>query len=163
MIRAYQDALFTYAFRLMGDRDEAFDLTQQTFIRAYRALLEKHTEATISTLPLRPWLFRIIRNLGLNRLRFRRRLEAASGEAALQMNTEVAASYTPEQIVRLDRSLLQLSRHDRELIVLRFTEGLSYAEMVSVCGGTEAAIRGKVFRAVRKLRTIMDKEAVNAL
>ena len=162
LVLAYQDALFTYALRLMRDRDEAFDLTQETFIRAYRALMEKHTESAIRTLPLRPWLFRIIRNLGLNRLRDRRRRDAALGEVALQIDTGVP-EHSPELIVQLDRALKQLSRQDSELIVLRFTEGLSYAEMVSVCNLTEAAIRGKVFRAVRKLRTIMEKEVPDAL
>lgn len=162
LVARYQDALFSYAFHLTADQEDARDVTQETFIRAYRTLTAEYDEARCRSLALRPWLFRTLRNLALNRLRARRRMDAAVSALA---DEPVAghASLSPWSRVRLEQALRQLDPEDREMILLRFMEEMRYADIASVCGGTEAVLRGRVFRALCKLRVIMKKEDSHAL
>jgi RNA polymerase sigma-70 factor (ECF subfamily) len=162
LVSGYQDALFSYAFHLMADREEARDVTQETFIRAYRTLSAEYDEARCRSLALRPWLFRMLRNLALNRLRARRRMDAAVSALA---DEPVAGNAPPApwDRVRLAQALRRLDPGDREVILLRFMEEMRYADIASVCGGAEAVLRGRVFRALCKLRVIMKEEDPHAL
>lgn len=166
LVCTYQDQLFGYAVRLLQNRFDAQEVTQDTFIRAYQALSSQYDEAQCRNLALRPWLFRIAHNLASNRRRTRVReepLPASDDQHELMLpyvsSTEQQLE-TVEERTRLEHALSRLSRESRELILLRFLEEMSYAEIVMVVGTTEAAVRGKVFRALRQLRIIlMEKEA----
>ena len=123
-------------------------------------------------LDLRPWLFRITRNLALNRLRARRTAREAPlpetdgyHEAALRASPSDHESLdTRERRRELERALGRLGRELRELVQLRYVENLSYAEIAAVAGGSEAAVRGKVFRALGRLRAhLKDEEACHAM
>src|SRR5437868_14440770 len=72
LVRTYQDQLFGYALRLLQDRSDAQEVTQDAFLRAYQALTRRYGEEQCRALALRPWLFRIARNLAYNRRRARR-------------------------------------------------------------------------------------------
>ena len=69
LVAAYQDRLFTYAFHMLGGSDDALDVTQEAFVKAYTTLSGKYDAERCRTLEVRPWLYRIVRNLALNRLR----------------------------------------------------------------------------------------------
>ena len=77
LVESYQDRLFTYAFHMLGGSDDAFDVTQDAFVKAYNTLAGKYDAERCRTLEIRPWLYRIVRNLALNRLRSRKRKKAA--------------------------------------------------------------------------------------
>jgi len=154
MVSVHQDALYAYALRLMNDPDEASDVIQETFIRTYRALCGKHDETECRLFALRPYLFRIARNLAFNRHRAKRRMTAAYTAATEEM-VRTNPTGDSEFSVSLSRALQKLSQSDRDLILLRFMEGMSYADMVEICGTTEAAVRGKVFRVLQKLKKLL--------
>ena len=73
LVRRHQDRAFRFILRMIGSRDEAMDLTQETFLKAYRALPDWRSEARFST-----WLFQIARNTALDALRRRRHTEFVS-------------------------------------------------------------------------------------
>ncbi len=160
LVRDHQDSLFGYALRLVEDPADAEDVTQDAFLRAHRALTCAYDEERCRTLELRPWLFRITRNLALNRLRARRAaredpLPEADGyhETALRFPSfEEGTLAARERKRELERALGRLGREVREIVQLRYVENLSYAEIAAVAGGSEAAARGKVFRALARLR-----------
>lgn len=165
LVSTYQNAVFTYAYRLVQNRFDAQEVTQDTFIRAYHALSGRYDEAQCLTLTLKPWLFQITRNLASNRRRTRRRAheglppipkDLVSPEPSPEQTTE-----TSEELHRLDRAMNSLNHSSRELIALRFIEEMSYTEIVEVVGTTESAVRGKVFRALRKLQTLMTEQEDN--
>jgi RNA polymerase sigma-70 factor (ECF subfamily) len=168
VIRAHQDGLFGYVRSILGDPDEAEEAVQDTFLRAHRALTTRYDEARTRELDLRPWLFRIARNVSLNRLRSLRRIAAAAlpeadawHEGPLRVVPDGPSHVEARERADVLRSALdRLESSARELLQLRFVEGLAYAEIAELAGGTEAAVRGKVFRALQRLRGILPAEEV---
>lgn len=157
LVAAYQDSLFTYAFHMLGGSDDALDVTQETFVKAYSTLTGKYDARRCRTLEIRPWLYRIVRNLALNKLRSRKRKDDALVSMKDNVPAPVFDTGTDRAMTNAIRSALEeLGRESRELIILRFIEQYTYAEIATVTGSSESALRGKVYRALRKLRKIME-------
>ena len=172
LVRSYQDQLFGYALRLLQDPSDAQEVTQDAFLRAYDALTSRYDASQCSTLALRPWLFRITRNMAYNRRRARRSAREepfpeADGWHIPALRYEAGAAQSlemQEERARLESALGRLSQPSRELILLRFVEELPYAEIAAVVGSGEAAVRAKVFRALRQLRAMLtEMEAHDAM
>ncbi len=163
LVRGYQDQLYSYALRLLRNPMDAQEVTQDAFIRAINALTLRYDTARCRELSLRPWLYRITRNLAFNRGRARGKspevpLEPGSNghRAALmkagRQREEVRSS---GELEFLAAALGQLNRESRELILLRFMEEMSYDDIGKTVGTTAASARAKVFRALRKMRKIL--------
>lgn len=153
LVATYKDRLFTYAFHMLGGSDDALDVTQEAFVKAYVTLTGKYDADRCKTLEIRPWLYRIVRNLALNRLRSRKRMAGA-----VEKMKEDVRSFVPrnDRARAIRTALDKLGRESRELVILRFIEQYTYAEIASVTGSSESALRGKVYRALRRLRKIME-------
>ncbi len=166
LVRVYQDRLFGYALRLIGDRFDAQEIAQDALVKAYQCLAFEYDERQCLELLVTPWLFRITRNLALNRLRSRRRFPAALEDLSPESDDPVAGVATDpgtrleilEDRVALEKALFSLCDEERELVALRFVEDMTYSEITSVTGIGEASARGKVFRALRRLRVILSEE-----
>jgi RNA polymerase sigma-70 factor (ECF subfamily) len=157
MIRTFQDELFGYALRLLQNRFDAQEVTQDAFLRAHTALVTKYDEEKCRELALRPWLFRIVRNLSVNRHRSRRAAEKTKASMATEEPGVAYPVADTSECALLERALAVLDQESRDLVVLRFVEEMPYAEIASVTGRTEVSIRGKVFRALRRLRYVLEK------
>ncbi|MCY3770779.1 MAG: RNA polymerase sigma factor [Gemmatimonadetes bacterium] len=155
LVESYQDRLFTYAFHMLGGSDDALDVTQEVFVKAYETLTGKYDTERCRTLEIRPWLYRIVRNLALNRLRSRKRKDDTLARMKDNMQTQ-AFDPLNERSSAIQTALEKLGRESRELIILRFIEQYTYAEIATVTGSSESALRGKVYRALRKLRRLME-------
>lgn len=135
-------------------------------MRAHRALTRQYDEARCASLALRPWLFKTVRNLSLNRRRSKTRaLEEPLGsfdDGRLGPFTSGQPSDLErrEETEMLRRAMALLPVEARELIVLRFMEEMSYAEIARTVGGSEASLRGKVFRSLKLLRDALEKRGV---
>ena len=159
LVKSYQDRLFTYAFHMLGGSDDARDVTQDAFVKAYTTLTGKYDAERCRALEIRPWLYRIARNLALNRLRSRKRKDDALVSMKDNLQAQVFNTGHDRAMTRAIRTALdRLGRESRELIILRYIEQYTYAEIAAVTGSTESALRGKVYRALRKLRKIMEGE-----
>lgn len=151
LVEIHQDGLYGYALRLLGNDSDAREAVQDALLRAWQTLVSRYDESRCRSLALRPWLYRITRNGALNRRRSRRRelpVESAEEPAAPE-------AHDFERDDALERAIGKLPGTERELIALRFYEELPYAEIAVVVGRTEAAVRGGVFRALRRLRGIL--------
>ena len=170
MVERFEKPLFNYAQRLLQNSLDAQEVVQDTFLRAHRALTSQYSTERCVELQLRPWLFRITRNLSTNKRRGRRQeLERPLTEATESLaGAGASRSYFPdwqvpflcriehrEELERLDRAIASLPLESRELVALRFIEEMSYAEIAGTTGQTEASLRGKVFRALRQLRDVL--------
>ena len=172
LIERFESALFNYAHRILQNPFDAQEVVQDAFMRAHRALTRQYDEARVSKLALKPWLFRIVRNLCFNKQRSRKRSTALEeplhafddgrlGPFIRSANSDLEKK---EELAQLDRALARLPVDARELIVLRFIEEMSYAEMTKVAGSNEASLRGKVFRSLKLLRDALDtKGAAHAM
>lgn len=164
VITANYQRVYNVILRLIDDRDEAADLTQDTFVNACRAYDNFRHESQVYT-----WLYRIAVNLTKNRLERRgrqRSIEGVSVDAPLELAEQEALfrqiedyRAEPDRIVlndELKRFLLEqvsrLRRDYREVIVLRDYQGLSYEEIAEVLGCSVQAVKSRLFRARSVLR-----------
>jgi len=166
LIERYEGPLVGYAHGILQNAHDAQEVVQDALVRAHRALSSRYDAARCASLALRPWLFRSVRNLCLNKRRSKGRaleqpLEAFDdGRVGPFVGTAGTEFERREEIELLRRALALLPVEARELIVLRFIEEMSYAEMARTVGSTEASLRGKVFRSLKLLREALEKKGV---
>jgi RNA polymerase sigma-70 factor (ECF subfamily) len=157
LVRIHQEPVFRYAYLIQGDRDEAEDTAQETFIRAYRAL-----ERFDTSRPLRPWLLSISANLARNRFRSLGRYVSALRRMVLD-NPGHSASVENLSIEQIDaqwlwQALQKMDAADRQVIYLRFFLELSVEETALAMGTAEGTIKSRLHRALGRLRTIIERE-----
>jgi RNA polymerase sigma-70 factor (ECF subfamily) len=166
LIRQFERPLFTYADGILQNTFDAQEVVQDALMRAHKALTRQYDEARCAALALRPWLFRTVRNLSLNKRRSKRStleqpLESFDdGRLGPFVHLEGSELERKEEIELLRRAMSLLPVDARELIVLRFMEEMSYAEIAKTVGASEAALRGKVFRSLKLLRDALEQKGV---
>lgn len=164
LVMAYQDRLYNAILRMVGDRDEAAELTQETFARGLAKLDGFRGDAAPYT-----WLFRIATNLAISRLRKvqKRRAFSLDGspcgneddQAAALKETLSSASPEPSEEIeareRHEQVLAALGRLDpeyRAVLVMRDIEGFDYQQMADVLGLPLGTLKSRLFRARLALR-----------
>ena len=123
LVRRYERVLFTVALRMLGNRDEAADATQETFVRVYERL-----ETYDATRRFFPWMYRILMNDCLNTLRSRRPQAPITDETLIGPGPFEALD-AAERAARVQAALLSLPAEQREVIVLRHFAELSYEDI----------------------------------
>jgi RNA polymerase sigma-70 factor, ECF subfamily len=167
LLDRFEQPLFNYAHGILQNAFDAQEVVQDAMLRAHRALTRQYDEARCRALALRPWLFRTVRNLALNKRRSKRSaleqpLETFDdGRLGPFVAPRGAADFDRKEEVELLRGAMATLPVDaRELIVLRFMEEMPYAEIAKTVGQTEAALRGKVFRSLKLLRDALEQKGV---
>jgi RNA polymerase sigma-70 factor (ECF subfamily) len=152
-VRQYQEVAFRAAYLLTRDADDAQDVTQDAFIRAYDALGRFDTRR-----PFRPWLLRIVSNTALNRIKAVKRRNAMVERVQTSAHTVHSASSIEANVLRRERSrrvwqaIARLKLEDQRLVVLRYFLELPEAELAQVFGVAGGTIKSRLHRALRKLR-----------
>jgi RNA polymerase sigma-70 factor (ECF subfamily) len=146
LVERYQQPVGSYLWRLTRDRDLAADLTQDTFLRAYRSIAAMPTPILV-----RPWLYRIATNLAYDEFRRRRRfgrlLDRALGR---QVSTTESVAIEERELVQL--ALERLRPTERAVLLLCAVEQLSYREVAAIVGSSPEAIRKQFTRAKERFR-----------
>lgn len=135
LFRKYKQSIFNTCLAILGSREDAIDATQNTFIRAYKAIRSFRGEASFGT-----WLYRIARNVCLEMLRRRKTRPVSVPEI------DVPESM-PDCNEKVWEALLDLSPEVRSLLVLVYFRGLSGAEIAHALGCSEGAARTRLHRA----------------
>jgi RNA polymerase sigma-70 factor (ECF subfamily) len=165
MVRTFQDRLYSFAHRLCGNREDAEEVAQDAFVRAYRAL-KTYPAERIRALSLQAWLYRITLNVARNRWRGKRvRLVSlenggADGEAARRAwEAPDAAERRPDSRLEgeQDRAGLAslvatLPERYRAALILRYVEGLRLEEVATILKQPLGTAKSNVHRAVNLLR-----------
>jgi RNA polymerase sigma factor (sigma-70 family) len=148
--REFASRLFAYSMSMLRNREDAEDAVQTTFMNAYNSLTDGRVPRQEAS-----WLFRIARNVCLNRIRTHTRKPAGSLDGI-----EVASSRGVEDqldqhlhAVALRSALERLPEQQRKAIVLRELQGASYAEIADALETTQGAVESLIFRARRQLAT----------
>ena len=155
MVR-HQEAVFRLAYLLLGDPDEAEDVAQESFLRAWRSL-----RTFDSTRPLRPWLLSISANLARNRRRSAGRYFAALMRA---FHEEPVSERVDEQTAKKDRAgelwkaVQKLSPMDQQMVYLRYFLDLPVMETSQVMNIPEGTVKSRLSRALKKLRNIIRED-----
>jgi RNA polymerase sigma-70 factor (ECF subfamily) len=153
LVTRHHASCWRFAFHMLGDRADADDAVQEAFWRAYQAL-GRYDERD----QFRAWLFRILTNLCRNTLtsRGRRNRRFVHDESA--MASAAAPAPFRRQGVEdgaLRRALQQLDPLQREAVLLKYAEGLDYAEMMAMTGVGESALKMRVKRGAERLRALL--------
>ena len=151
LYRRYLDRVYGYAFYQLRDHHDAEDATERTFLAALRALPEFRAEGAT----FRAWLFRIAHNTIVNarRSRFRRRTEPLpDGLERIAPNADPAGLVLEaDESRRVLRAVAELPEDRRQVVLLRFVDGLSSREIGQVMDRSEGAARVLLHRALRDL------------
>ncbi len=163
LMRQHQRRVHRLAMQLTGSAGDADDVTQETFLRAFRAIHRFDGRAEVFT-----WLYRITVNVALNLRRSRRRVTAdlddprvpdvAAEGADPGVKTQRARAYA-----ELAAALDTLSESLRTTMVLACVEQLPYKDIAQVLGCSEGTVAWRVHEARRKLREVISDEVVAAL
>ena len=156
LMHQHQEPIFRYAYLLIGDADEAEDIAQETFIRAYRALGRFDIQR-----PMRPWLLRIAANLASNR---RRSLGRYLGALQRVFQQERPAQKGVEEQSRQSsrarevwEAIRQLKASDARVIYLRYFLELSVEEAAQAMDVPEGTVKSRLHRASERLRQVIEQ------
>ncbi len=157
LVRRYEEPVFRLAYLLLGDPDDAQDVAQDTFIRAYHHLRRFDAER-----PLRPWLLQITRNLARNRQRALGRYWAAISRAfagVSLVDRSAEAEHTQRwEVQALWDAIRQLDRPDQEIIYLRYFLELSVDETADVLNVQPGTVKSRLSRALGRLRGVVQED-----
>ena len=162
LVERYQDKVYNLALRMCGNADDAFDLAQEAFFRAWRGLSGFQQESAFST-----WLFRLTANVCLDWLRAKKRRPTVSLTAADDEGEEVQLDVpdpgkSPEEILEaaedraaLAKAMNQLPVEYREILTMRAINDMSYTEIAETLQLREGTVKSRLSRARMALRNIL--------
>jgi RNA polymerase sigma-70 factor (ECF subfamily) len=163
LVTDHQRMVYQLAFHLLGDQQEALDLSQEVFLRVFRTLHQFRGQAT-----LRTWIYRIVVNQASNRQRWWRRRHrsqqvALDEHAAMHGELPEARNFAqPDRVFqqretagRVWHALDALPFDQRAVIVLREIDGLSYEEIATSLGVAVGTVKSRLARARDSLRGIL--------
>lgn len=165
LVDEYKSAIYNLAYRMTGNLEDADDLTQDTFIRAYKYLSQYDPQRKFFT-----WLYTIGINITRNHLK--KIGNHKTTDSGLRENitgvgyddVETTFHENPDGDVlfrereeRLEVCLGFLSTDIRELIVLRFYQGLPFEEIAEITGFSQSAVKMRIYRGLEKLKNIFEK------
>jgi RNA polymerase sigma-70 factor, ECF subfamily len=172
MVRTYQQRVFNLVFRMLGNREEAEDLSQEVFVTVFKAIDTFRGDCKLST-----WIYRIAVNHCKNRFKYLTRrkyhasqpLEEASGREhagrdggpTLLLQAQISE---PDKLLMglqleeaIQREIAGLDEEQRVLIILRDVQGLSYGEIASITQLAEGTVKSRLHRARMALKDRLQK------
>lgn len=162
LVDAYQNRVFGFVRRMVPNPDEAADITQETFIRAFQSFARFDGRSSVRT-----WLFRIAHNLCVDRARKLDRSPAAVGLVDQEMGEEIEVSDTrwqPDQMV-MDDELMEvvegaiagLSEKLRSVLLLHDKEDMQYDEIASLLDVPVGTVKSRLFLARNHLQSVVNE------
>jgi RNA polymerase sigma-70 factor (ECF subfamily) len=162
--RAFEDLyrehlrdVYSYCYYRIGNHHDAEDLTEQTFLQAYRHFDRAQRES--DGRPLRPWLIRIAHNLAANYHRDRSRRPTAAldnVEPPVHPHGTVRVAEGRERVRQVIAGLDHLSDDRREVLIMRFSLGMDNREIARALGRTDGATKVLIHRSIKQLQEHMD-------
>ncbi len=150
LLRRYQGGVLDFACRFLGDADEARDVAQETFLRLYRNAEGWRPEAG-----LRAWLYKIAKNLCIDHVRKKRPDIPGTLPEPVHEKTPLDTLNGKELTDTLSRGIGRLPESQRTAVLLRHTEGFSYAEIAESMGTSVSAVESLLVRGRKRLRLLL--------
>lgn len=159
LVSRYQKPIFKVAYRMVGQKEEAEDLTQEVFIHVYQKITRFNPAKKF-----KPWLYRVAVNTCISRLRRKQKVVFLNYDDALTGNVTLDAIRYPSPDKNIERHDLQQAVHQavlempenyRAMIVLRYQLDLTNTEIAEVLGITRENVEVRMHRAHKHLRRIL--------
>lgn len=158
LVSAYERRVYSLALRSTGSEDDAADITQEVFLRAYRSLDTFRGDSGFST-----WLYRITSNLCVDLARKKNSTPTEPlDEEAMGRVPETRSEHRPEEALasselrrELDIALSMVSEEHRKIVILRDVAGMTYADIAAALSIEEGTVKSRLARARAALRKIL--------
>ncbi len=142
LISRWEKRVYNYLLRILSSREDALDLTQDAFLKAYQNIRKLDNPARFG-----PWLFRIAHNEAFSLLRKRKPEDELTG---LERPPEPA--YPVELTLAATAALEKLSAEQREAVVLKIYQGFKFEEMAEVLGCPVSTVKSRLYTALELLK-----------
>lgn len=157
LVLRYEKTVYNLALRMVGDRDDAFDMTQEAFIKAYGSLSSFRGDSKFSV-----WIYRITTNVCLDFLRSKSRkqqvsLTVSDDDEDAQLDIPDPKADPEQQLIKkismqsVEEGLKTLPDKQRQILVMRELCGMSYAEIGKALSIEEGTVKSRIFRARKRL------------
>lgn len=157
LVLRYEKTVYNLALRMVGDRDDAFDMTQEAFIKAYGSLSSFRGDSKFSV-----WIYRITTNVCLDFLRSKSRkqqvsLTVSDDDEDAQLDIPDPKADHEQQLIKkismqsVEEGLKTLPDKQRQILVMRELGGMSYAEIGKALSLEEGTVKSRIFRARKRL------------
>jgi RNA polymerase sigma-70 factor (ECF subfamily) len=156
VVERHQRTVYQLCYRFVGNHEDASDLTQDVFVRAYRGLRNFRGQSSLST-----WLYRIGVNVCLNRVSARKPdTEPIDARAHVDARIESASDrlLRHERAARVRAAIAQLPRKQRAALILRMYHDMAHNEIAEVLGSSVGAVKANVFHALQNLKKMLGEE-----
>lgn len=158
LVKRYQNPLYNFINRYLGDRQASEDLTQETFLRVYRAAARFEPRAKVTS-----WIFKIAYHLALNEIKRRSRFliyreDVSQSLAGAMAGNPFEAAGLNEMKEEIAAAMAELPENQRAALLLRVDEGMSYREIGDVMGLSAAGVESLIFRARRRLKDTLKRD-----
>ncbi len=145
LVSRWEKRVFNYLLRLVGDREDALDLTQEAFLKAYQSLGKLQEPSRFA-----PWLFRIAHNEAFSHLR-RKRPEVLPDGRPLE-DTGGTRVFPLELSLAVNMALARLSEEQRETVLLKIYQGFKFEEIAEVLSCPVSTVKSRLYTALDILR-----------
>jgi len=148
LVRLWEKPIYNFILRLIGDRDEAMDLCQDSFMKAYRELKTLKDRDRFSA-----WLYRIAHNTSFSRLR------KNQGKTFVELNPDSGSTRMPiESRLAVEKALQYLPEDQREVVVLKVFHSLKFEEIAVIQGAPVSTVKSRLYMGFEKLRGILGSD-----
>ena len=145
LVRQWEKPIYNFIVRMIGDRDEAMDLCQDSFMKAYRELGALKDRDRFSA-----WLYRIAHNTCFSRLR------KDIGKTFVEFEPETGGVRMPiENRLAVEKALQHLPEDQREAVVLKVFHSLKFEEIAAIQGAPVSTVKSRLYMGFDKLRSIL--------
>jgi|SRR5581483_8486405 len=158
VVERYRRSVYQICYRFVGNHEDASDLSQEVFLRAFRGLKNFRGQAALST-----WLYRIGVNVCLNRVSTKKALDSTTGEPIDAMDLVDARHDSPaDRLMREERgaqvraAIAQLPDKQRATLILRTYHEMSHQEIADALGSSVGAVKANFFHALANLKKILE-------
>jgi RNA polymerase sigma-70 factor (ECF subfamily) len=156
VVERHRRAVYQLCYRFVGNHEDASDLSQDVFLRAYRGMRRFRGQSTLAT-----WLYRIGVNVCLNRVGAKTTLGTLTEPIEERQFIDVRAE-SPSQLMlkderaaRVRAAIAQLPRKQRATLILRTYHEMSHQEIADALGSTVGAVKANFFHALRNLKKLL--------
>ena len=151
LVWQWEKPIYNYIYRMVGNRDDALDLCQESFLKAFRELGTLKDKARFSS-----WLYRIAHNVCYSRFR------KGQGKTFVELDPNVGASRMPiENRLAVEKALAQLPDDQREVVVLKVYQGLKFDEIAAVQDAPVSTVKSRLYMSFDKLKSVLGEQVID--
>jgi len=149
LVRQWEKPIYNFILRMIGDRDEAMDLCQDSFMKAYRELDTLKDRDRFSS-----WLYRIAHNTCYSKLR------KDQGKTFVELDPDTRGGSKPsiESRLAVEKALQQLPEDQREVVVLKVYQNLKFDEIAAIQDAPVSTVKSRLYMGFEKLRSILGED-----